>query len=109
MKGLLAAMGQDAHIEKERSRNQEVRNYTRDFFRGAGYDVVESQTNFVFVKTGRPAEELQAACKEKGVLVGRPFEPLTDYARISLGTMEEMKRATAVFTEVLGAKAKTAA
>ncbi len=109
MKGLLAALGQDADIEKESARNQKVRDYTGEFFRGAGYELTESQTNFIFVNVRRPIKEFQAACKEKGVLVGRPFEPLTSYARISMGTMEEMKQATKVFAEVLGAKAKTAA
>jgi histidinol-phosphate/aromatic aminotransferase/cobyric acid decarboxylase-like protein len=35
-------------------------------------------------------------------MVGRPFPPLEKtHARISLGTMEEMKKATAVFRNVL--------
>jgi histidinol-phosphate/aromatic aminotransferase/cobyric acid decarboxylase-like protein len=35
--------------------------------------------------------------------VGRPFPPLDSYARISIGTLEEMHRAGAVFKRVLGA------
>jgi hypothetical protein len=34
--------------------------------------------------------------------VGRPFPPLTNYARITVGTMEEMQRAVPVFRKALG-------
>jgi histidinol-phosphate/aromatic aminotransferase/cobyric acid decarboxylase-like protein len=35
------------------------------------------------------------------VLVGRPFPPLTTHARISIGTADEMRRATEIFKRVL--------
>jgi len=44
----------------------------------------------------------QDACKEKGVLVGRPFPPLTTYSRVSIGTMDEMRRAMDIVKRVLG-------
>jgi hypothetical protein len=42
------------------------------------------------------------------VLVGRPFPPMTTHCRISIGTIEEMRKAVAVFGDVLGVKAKAA-
>ena len=101
-----AALGQDASfLENERARNAEARSYTRDFFRKSGYQDTESQTNFLFVDVKRPLADVQKACRQQGVLVGRPFPPLTNYARISIGTMEEMKRAVKVFGDVLKARA----
>ena len=50
---------------------------------------VKSHTNFVFFKTGRDIREIQAAMKKQNVLVGRPFPPLTNWCRISTGTIEE--------------------
>ena len=42
------------------------------------------------------------ACAAKGVMVGRDFPPLEKtWARISLGTMDEMQKATEVFRSVL--------
>jgi len=35
------------------------------------------------------------------VLVGRPFPPLATHARVSIGTMDEMRAATEVFARVL--------
>jgi histidinol-phosphate/aromatic aminotransferase/cobyric acid decarboxylase-like protein len=58
----------------------------------------------VFVEINRPAEDFRKACAEQRVLVGRKFPPLEKtYARVSLGTMDEMKRATEVFSRVLAA------
>ncbi|MCW5515403.1 pyridoxal phosphate-dependent aminotransferase [Muriicola sp. Z0-33] len=55
-----------------------------------GLEYVKSHTNFVFFKTGRPISEVMAAMKNEGVLIGRPFPPMLDWARISTGTTEQM-------------------
>ncbi|MFQ5744472.1 MAG: pyridoxal phosphate-dependent aminotransferase [Acidobacteriota bacterium] len=101
--GAHTAIQDAAHIEQESSRNSEVKGFTLDFFKRAGFETFDSQTNFIFVKIGRPAREFREGCKEYNVLVGRDFPPLEKtYARISIGTMDEMRRAAEVFGEVLG-------
>ena len=61
-----------------------------------------SECNFIFVDVHRPATEFQDACAKQGVSVGRPFPPFEKtHARISMGTMDEMKKAVAVFRTVL--------
>jgi histidinol-phosphate aminotransferase len=98
----VAALGDTGHIEAERARNTEVREFTTRFFQGLGYKVMASQTNFVFVEIGRPAEEFKNACAQHKVMVGREFPPLEKTcARVSLGTLDEMKRASEVFSRVL--------
>jgi histidinol-phosphate/aromatic aminotransferase/cobyric acid decarboxylase-like protein len=80
-----------------------VRKYTLDFFRSAGYWATDSQTNFIFVKTNMPAKQFREGCAKFKVQVGRDFPPYEKtHARISIGTMDEMKRATEVFRQVLG-------
>jgi histidinol-phosphate aminotransferase len=101
-----AAIKDREHIEEERHRNTEVRKFTRDFFTSAGFKSTDSQTNFIFVELGRPAKDFREACSKYKVKVGRDFPPLEKtHARISLGTMEEMRRATEVFRKVLGTPA----
>jgi len=98
----LAALEQDpANIARERDRNKAARDFARDFFHKLGYKDTESQTNFLFVDVRRPIQNFQAGCKENGVLVARPFPPLLTHARISIGTLKEMKKATEVFKKVL--------
>jgi len=110
MTGATAALGQDESVlAAERARNKAVREFTRSFFHDAGFEDTASQTNFLFVNVKRPIQEFAAACKQDGVRVGRPFPPFENHARISLGTMEEMKKATAIFAKILEVSAKKVA
>ncbi len=98
-----ASLDDPAHLAEEVARNAEVRKYTLDFFRDAGYWATDSQTNFIFVKTNMPAKQFREGCAKFKVQVGRDFPPYEKtHARISIGTMDEMKRATEVFRQVLG-------
>ncbi|MEE9263892.1 MAG: aminotransferase class I/II-fold pyridoxal phosphate-dependent enzyme, partial [Vicinamibacteria bacterium] len=107
--GMAAAVGaldDPGHIEQEVVRNTETRKYTLDFFRRAGYRATDSQTNFIFVDLGLPAKKFREACEKYKVKVGRDFPPYEKtHARISIGTMDEMRRATDVFQQVLGSSA----
>ena len=98
----IAALGDTKHIEEERARNTEVRAFTVKALDELGCKASDSQSNFLFVDIGRPAAEFRDACAKQGVIVGRDFPPLEKtHARISIGTMDEMKKATAVFRSVL--------
>ncbi len=94
---------QDA-IEPERRRNTEALQFTTRFFRDAGFETGDSHANFVWVNLRRPAQGFGEACEKGGVLVGRQFPPFEKtHVRISIGTMEEMKKAVAVFRTALQA------
>ena len=107
----LAAIEQDAtFITSERARNTASRDFTMKWFAERGMKPTDSQANFMFVNIGRPAKEFRDACRLKGVLVARDFPPFEKtHCRLSFGTMDEMKKAVAVFAEVLGKKNATAA
>jgi histidinol-phosphate aminotransferase len=98
----LAALADPAHIDQERKRNTEVRSFTVKALDEMGCKSAASECNFIFVDVHRPATEFQDACAKQGVMVGRPFPPFEKtHSRISLGTMDEMKKAVAVFRTVL--------
>jgi len=100
--GAYTALQDPSYERKEKGRNTEARQYTADFFNGLGYEVFDSNTNFIFADIGRPAADFRSACREHGVGVGRDFPPMEKtHARISIGTMDEMQRACEVFKEVL--------
>jgi histidinol-phosphate aminotransferase len=105
----IASIGDDARITQERNRNTEARDFTIGWFQRAGFKVSDSQANFIFVDVKRPLAEFRDPCRERGVLVGRPFPPMTTHCRISIGTIDEMRTAVGVFGEVLGVKATAAA
>jgi histidinol-phosphate aminotransferase len=102
--GAKVSMENPGRIEREAARNTAVREFTRDWFAARGYPSTDSQTNFVFVNIGMPAARFREACAEHNIKVGRNFPPYQDeWARISLGTMEEMERAVEVFGRILPA------
>lgn len=101
----IATISDTAHIEREKQLNRAAREYTRKALEGMGFKSADAQTNFLMVAIGRDSRAFKDACAKHGILVGRPFPPLTTHARISIGTMDEMKRATEVFKTVLSAAA----
>jgi histidinol-phosphate aminotransferase len=101
----ITALGDSKHIESERGRNTQVRAFTVKALNDLGCKSSESQANFLFTDIHRPAKEFREACAKQGVVVGRDFPPLEKtHVRISIGTMEEMQKAAAVFRSVLKAE-----
>jgi histidinol-phosphate aminotransferase len=100
----IASLKDPAHIKDEVARNTAVRDFTVKALADMGYRSTDSQTNFIFTELGKTmtAAAFRDACAKHGVQVGRDFPPLEkQWARISLGTMEEMQKATDVFRQVL--------
>jgi histidinol-phosphate aminotransferase len=62
---------------------------------------IPSHTNFVFFKSGMPIDSLIGKMGSEGVQIGRPFPPLLHWARISTGTIEEVKSFTSALEKVL--------
>jgi histidinol-phosphate aminotransferase len=101
----IASMEDPAHIEAEVRENARVRDFTQQAFRNMGYEVIDAHTNHIFVDLGRPASQFRDACRARGVEVGRDFPPMEKtHSRVSLGTMDEMRKAVDVFRTVLMAK-----
>jgi histidinol-phosphate aminotransferase len=110
MRAGIAAIQQDASFTaNERARNKEVRDFTMKWFADRGMKPADSQANFMFVNIGRPAKDFREACLKLNVKVARDFPPFEKtHCRISFGTMDEMKKAVAVFEDVLKKKATAA-
>ena len=98
----MAGLADTDHIAAERARNRGVRQFTRDAITRLGYQVPVSNTNFLMFDVHRNVQGVIDGCRKEGVLIGRPFPPLTTHARISIGTMDEMRRCVDVLGRVLG-------
>lgn len=100
----IASLRDVQHMEAERAENARVRDFTLQAFRDLGFEGTNAHTNHVFLDLKRPAKDFRDACAAHKVRVGRDFPPFEkSHARVSLGTMEEMKLAVAVFKRVLTA------
>jgi histidinol-phosphate aminotransferase len=106
----IASLNDPQHIADERKRNTEVRAFTVKALQDMGAKPADSQGNFLFVDIGRPAKDFRDACAKQGVMVGRDFPPFEKtHCRISIGTMDEMKKAVDVFKTALKAPITTTA
>jgi len=106
MMGVVAATAsiQDkAFIAETRSKIKAGRDGLIAVFKSLGKEYAEPQGNFVFVKTGMLIKDFQDKMKAENVLVARPFPPLLEWARISIGTPEEMAVCHAALKKVLAA------
>ena len=86
----LTSLDDTAGHEQARLRNQRDRE---EFVRQAqarGLRNIPSFTNFVMIESGRPIRSVIGHFRRNGVEIGRPFPPYDTWARISLGTPEQM-------------------
>lgn len=97
----MASVSDAAHVREEQRRNREAKAFARGVFEKAGYEVGASDTNFLMIDLKRDTQPVRMACRANGVAVGRAFPPLTTWLRVSIGTMDEMQRASEVFRKVL--------
>jgi histidinol-phosphate aminotransferase len=99
--GAVAALNNPQHIAAEVKRNKEVKAYTRKFFGDLGYAMSEGEANFMMVDIRTPVAAFKRSLVEKKVAIGRAFPPLDTQARITFGTMEEMKKALPIIKDQL--------
>jgi histidinol-phosphate aminotransferase len=52
----------------------------------------------------RPAQPVIEEFRARGVLVGRPFPPMFEHLRVSVGTADEMRRFLGAFKEIVARK-----
>ena len=96
-----ATVSNPAHIALEQRRNRETRAAATAFFKKAGYTVPDGQANFMMVDIHRDVKAFKAECLRHKIAIGRQFPALPTHARISIGTMAEMKKAFEVFRTTL--------
>jgi len=93
----LASLGDRDLIPRSRATNAESKKIVHDCLDELGLAYLPSHANFLMHKVpGNPQDYFQRMF-EHGFRVGRPFPPLTDYNRLSLGLPSEMRR----FVDVL--------
>lgn len=101
----LAALRENGYYMANCQRIIKSRNYTCKQLKKLGFEVLSSQTNFLFAKSDKiDGKELYLKLKEKGILV-RHFAKLriSAYIRITIGSQKQMQAFIAAVKEILGA------
>ncbi len=99
----IAAIKEKSFFDFSLQKNNEAREYVYTLCDELSLKYKRSHTNFVFFHTGIDIDELIPKMAAEGVLIGRPFPPLTDWCRISTGKMEEMEAFGAALKRVINA------
>lgn len=86
----------------------ELRKKTTRELDSLGFPCIPSEANFFMVHVKRPVVPVIEEFRKRQVLVGRPFPPMNEHLRVSIGTPEEMSRFMVAFKEIV-ASPKTAA
>jgi histidinol-phosphate aminotransferase len=104
-----AALKDTAAMEHVKRVNNDLRRKTVAQLKALGYESVPSECNFFMLHIKRPVVPVIAEFRQRGVLVGRPFPPMTEHLRVSVGTPEEMDRFMVAFKEIFNPARATSA
>ena len=100
----LAALDDDAHVERTRQVNREGMAFLREAFDGLGLEHVPSWANFILVKVGNAAH-LYDALLRLGVIVRPvPVYGFPEHVRVTVGTRAENERLIGALTQVVQAR-----
>jgi histidinol-phosphate/aromatic aminotransferase/cobyric acid decarboxylase-like protein len=99
--GGVAALKDTESQARVKSMTVALRKKTTAELASLGYDVIPSEANFFMVNIRRPVHSVLGGFRQRGVLVGRPFPPMDNYLRVSVGNADEMGRFVAAFKEIL--------
>lgn len=97
------AIADREYFEKNILLIKEARDYTAKELTRLGFTVLNSKANFVFAKSDKISGlELYKKLKDRGILV-RHFEKerISDFNRITIGTMEDMKKLISEAEDIL--------
>jgi histidinol-phosphate aminotransferase len=106
--GGVAALKDVASQEQVKRVTIDLRTKATKELTSMGYNCIPSEGNFFMVHLKRPVVPVIEDFLKKGIIVGRPFPPMTEHLRVSIGTPDEMGKFMVGFKEIMANPAKTA-
>lgn len=97
----VAVLADEPERLRQRALNTAGRKDAERYFGARGRRFYPAHANYLFVGIRRDVTSFRAACEARGLLIGRLYPPANTWARITIGTPEEMRRGLAIFEEVL--------
>jgi histidinol-phosphate aminotransferase len=108
--GAVASLKDPAAQADVKQKTLTLRNNTSKVLESWGYAVIPSQTNFFMVHLGdRTVQPVIEEFRKRGILVGRPFPPMLNHLRVSIGTPEDMEKFIQAFKAIFPQKAAATA
>jgi histidinol-phosphate aminotransferase len=102
LRASMAALGErDTLVPERRSNVARIRGELCDWLRQRNVQFIEPHANFIMINIGRDAGAFGHEMRKRGVAVGRPFPPLNQMLRVTIGTDEDMKKFREAFSASL--------
>jgi histidinol-phosphate aminotransferase len=98
-----ALMAKATLIPERRKANARIRGELYQWLDHNKVRYIPTHTNFMMIDVKRDVREFGAEMLRQGVAVGRPFPPLQNMLRVTLGTDQNMQRFREVFSKVYAA------
>jgi len=106
--GAVASLKDTAGQADVKKKITDTRNKTTRELEAYGYPTIPSQANFFMVSLeGRTVQPVIQEFRAKGILVGRPFPPMINHLRVSVGTPDDMDKFVKGFKEIFPKKSAT--
>jgi histidinol-phosphate aminotransferase len=100
-RGVLAALANRESILSERKATLvKTRRDLTSWLRERNVRFIDPNANFLMIDVGRNAREFITAMPKEGVVPGRPFPPLDNLLRVSIGTDQDMAKFREVFWKI---------
>ena len=100
-KGVVAALdNRESFIPARKSALAKTRRELCTWLEEKGLKYIEPGANFMMIDCGRNAKEFISGMPKLGVSPGRPFPPLDNHLRVTIGTPREMIKFREVFWKV---------
>jgi histidinol-phosphate aminotransferase len=97
----VAALADRKTYDFVRGETLKLRSETTAELRQLGYESLPSGGNFFMVDLKTPVGPVISAFRDRGILVGRPFPPLLEHLRVTVGARDEMAKFVAAFREIM--------
>ena len=88
----LASMADDGLVGRSLDANTRAKKIATGTLDELGLEYIPTQTNFIMHRIRGDLDTYIAHMKDRGIQVGRPFPPMTEWNRVSFGLPEEMGR-----------------
>jgi len=96
----LAALDDDAHVERTRQVNREGMAMLRAALTELGYDCVPSWANFILVRVGNAARLYDALLRQGVIVRPVPVYGFPEHVRVTVGTPDENARLLAALAKL---------
>jgi histidinol-phosphate/aromatic aminotransferase/cobyric acid decarboxylase-like protein len=97
------ALASPTLVAERREKFGKIRSDVCTWLDANRYKFIPPHGNFLMIDVKRDVRGVIADMQERGVAVGRPFPPLNQMLRVTIGTDADMAKFKEVFTQVVKA------